>query len=99
MTVTDVRHFQLVRHLRVAGVAGPATWPKLTLVVRPGNKGYAVRAPQDSLHDGYRYRIAADGFFGRGTKDAVLNFQRRYGLVRDGVAGLTTWHAVIWNEP
>jgi peptidoglycan hydrolase-like protein with peptidoglycan-binding domain len=44
------------------------------------------------------YRLRADGRFGEQTKDATARFQKRYGLVRDGVAGYATWRALIWNE-
>ncbi len=97
-TQRDVRNFQRVRHLRADGVVGPATWPWLIITVRIGSRGGAVWALQHNLRFGYGYRITVDGRFGPQTKDAVLRFQRRYHLVRDGIVGYATWRALIWNE-
>ena len=38
--------------------------------------------------------IAVDGVFGPATENAVLSFQRRFGLTPDGIVGLSTWEAI-----
>jgi peptidoglycan hydrolase-like protein with peptidoglycan-binding domain len=98
VTEHAVRNFQRVRHLRADGIVGSATWPRLVITVWRGKRGWAVRAVQFNLRYAYGYRIGVDGIFGLQTRNAVLNFQRRHGLVRDGVVGLATWQALIWNE-
>lgn len=37
-------------------------------------------------------QITVDGIFGRETYDAVLTFQRVYGLTTDGIVGRNTWN-------
>jgi peptidoglycan hydrolase-like protein with peptidoglycan-binding domain len=97
-TKTAVRMFQRVMRLRVDGVVGPATWSRLIITLWKGKRGWAVRGLQTNLRYAYGYRIGIDGVFGQSTKNAVLNFQRRYRLVRDGIVGYATWQALIWNE-
>ena len=36
-----------------------------------------------------------DGIFGMNTQNAVLRFQRAYGLVPDGIVGTQTWNQLI----
>ena len=43
----------------------------------------------------FGYKVAADGWFGEGTRDAVVAFQKSKGLVADGIAGPATLRAMI----
>lgn len=65
-------------------------WPTL----RQGSTGFRVKCLQFLLVQA-GYSIAADGVFGAGTRAAVLAFQGRKGLARDGVVGPKTWAAAV----
>ena len=39
--------------------------------------------------------LAIDGFFGKGTENAVRAFQRTYGLEQDGIVGENTWNRIV----
>lgn len=54
------------------------------IILRKGSKGSEVVKMQKALG------IASDGDFGLGTQIAVRNFQKKNGLVADGVAGPNT---------
>ena len=56
--------------------------------VERGDRGAAVKKLQRLLH------VRADGVFGKGTRRALVRFQRRRGLTPDGVAGPATWRAL-----
>lgn len=66
---------------------GPTSTIPTTDLLRLGSTGPGVTALQNRLTAlGYRPG-AADGTFGAATASAVLAFQKRGGLTRDGVAG------------
>lgn len=67
----------------------PMTHPTL----RKGDTGDEVKYLQTLLTD-VGETLAADGKFGTKTENAVKDFQRRYGLVVDGVVGPATWTAL-----
>lgn len=64
-----------------------ATLPTLT----EGSKGAEVVKLQEILKQINFYSGVIDGIFGSVTKDAVVRFQREYGLVADGIVGSKTW--------
>jgi peptidoglycan hydrolase-like protein with peptidoglycan-binding domain len=63
-----------------AAAAPPATEPGVLAV---GSRGPAVRALQRELRS-RGFRVTVDGAFGRGTRRAVVRFQRRLGLRVNG---------------
>ncbi|MDR1687598.1 MAG: peptidoglycan-binding protein [Clostridiales bacterium] len=65
-----------------------------------GNTGDYVRKIQSCLNNiSARYpaigKLAEDGRFGNGTKNAVVAFQRIFGLTQDGIVGRQTWNKII----
>ncbi|MFW6264307.1 MAG: peptidoglycan-binding domain-containing protein, partial [Cyanobacteriota bacterium] len=48
------------------------------------------RRIQELLRDTGFYSGPIDGIFGEGTRNAVINFQRRYNLQPDGIVGART---------
>jgi hypothetical protein len=66
-------------------------------ILKRGAKGDAVKALQ-ALLIGYGYSCGnsgADGSFGAKTEEAVMKFQGKHGLVKDGSVGRATWSKLL----
>jgi hypothetical protein len=92
------RALELVRALQAPpGGAAPqhnAPPPAGRPTIQQGSNGQAVRDLQDHLKrvfPAYAGHLVVDGAFGPKTKAAVMEFQRRSGLVADGIVGPKTW--------
>ncbi len=78
---------------------GQATEAVLTAaVLRQGSTGGEVKEVQRRLKQWGYYKGAVDGIFGAGTKSAVIAFQKKNGLVADGVVGRATYQALGMNN-
>lgn len=62
------------------------------LILKYGNRGEDVKLLQSLL--GMKN---PDGIFGNNTKNYVVTFQRKNGLVGDGIVGPITWDALNWS--
>jgi N-acetylmuramoyl-L-alanine amidase len=101
-----VRHFQQQRGLTVDGLVGPATWRALEEARwRLGDRVLLHQVSRLQRGDdvvALQQRLAAlgfdcgpvDGVFGRETAKALQEFQRRTGLVADGMCGPATFKAL-----
>lgn len=68
-------------------------------VYRQGDRGPYVRLAQYFLRVISNYYnavrpIQIDGIFGADTRNAVIDFQRRFGLTADGIIGPATWNSL-----
>ena len=68
--------------------------------LRVGSTGASVRLVQEAINKLAQitpgmWQIAVDGVFGNGTRDAVMAFQRIFGLVVDGIVGPVTWNRLM----
>ncbi len=69
-------------------------------ILRFGDTGTAVQSLQFYLKNVAAFNpfvpdLAIDGRFGQSTENAVLAFQRYYGLYQDGIVGESTWNRLI----
>ena len=79
----------------VDGFAGPNTLSGCPMV-RYGARGNITKLIQERLISlGYNVSCGADGIFGNGTKQAVMQFQQDNGLSADGIVGRNTWRALL----
>lgn len=73
-----------------AAGSNPISYP----TIRQGAKGDVVKTMQTMLAKGGS-TLVIDGIFGSGTRSAVMAFQRKNGLVVDGICGPKTWGMLI----
>lgn len=99
---------QAIRNLTQDGICGSDTWHSMIGCTSKGMTFYAdtvmygsnnasVRLLQELLRAWgyYSTAYAIDADFGQGTKAALQAFQRSHKLDADGVAGASTWKALI----
>lgn len=99
ITKFAVELFQKSNGLSRNGKVGAKTWQALIVPVWRGSMGDAVRAVQAQLRYVYGYHfIVVDGVFGPLTDKAVKLFQKKYGLVPNGVVGKRTWNALVVHD-
>ena len=60
-------------------------------MVMQGSVGVYVLILQDALNALGYTGSGLDGYFGSGTRNAVMNYQRSQGLAADGIVGCQTW--------
>ena len=63
-------------------------------ILRFGAAGPQVELLQLGLQREGALREAPDGIFGARTRNALIDYQKRWGLVSDGVAGGATWKSL-----
>lgn len=83
------------------GIVGALTWQALYTgapvnmpVLQRGSSGAAVVTLQQVLKNTGDFSIEVNGTFGPKTDTAVRAFQKRKGLVIDGIVGPNTWRAL-----
>ncbi|AHF10560.1 MULTISPECIES: peptidoglycan-binding protein [Dehalobacter] len=99
-TQSTVMAFQQNNGLVRDGIVGPATIAALNRTLtepaflKVGSRGPEVATLQSILKElGYDPGMD-DGVFGPKTREAVIAFQRNYGLTQDGIAGPQTFTAL-----
>ena len=75
-----------------SGTTGTVTGSSGTLTLN--STGEAVRALQENLHILGYYDSSITGHYGKLTKEAVRQFQKKNGLTADGVAGARTLNKI-----
>lgn len=94
----EAMHFeaseQLVRKWAAEGRFSRPVPRGIPLGLSFGDRGLAVTDLQKALIRKLPLQIVVDGIFGRDTRASVIEFQRRAGLVPDGIAGRRTLKAL-----
>lgn len=103
-TDSVVRDFQRDNGLVADGIIGKNTWAKLNItnnnmpssypgsVIGMGARGdNVVKIQNELIRRGYDVPGGADGQYGSGCKEAVIEFQEDNGLDADGIVGKQTW--------
>ncbi len=67
-------------------------------VLREGCTGEEVKALQEMFTAYDLQTLTADDYFGRKTKEAVIWFQKNWGLTADGIVGKETWAALYRHQ-
>jgi len=66
----------------------------MSQLIKNGDTGLDVKLLQHKLNT-CGASLVEDGFFGSRTKTSVLNYQKKSGLVVDGIVGSKTWSTIM----
>lgn len=107
-TEDAVEKFQKKYGLEVDGIYGPKSAAKManviagtvstkthkiaTYTLRKGSKGSNVKTLQENLNAAINAGLEVDGDFGSKTEAALEKFQKKYGLVVDGIYGKNSYN-------
>ena len=64
-------------------------------ILKLNSRGAIVQFLQNILKILGYYTGSIDGIFGNNTRNAVMNFQKNFGLSVDGIVGKNTWNALM----
>ena len=64
-------------------------------ILKLNSRGPIVQFLQNILKILGYYTGSIDGIFGNNTRNAVMNFQKNFGLSVDGIVGKNTWNALM----
>jgi peptidoglycan hydrolase-like protein with peptidoglycan-binding domain/methionine-rich copper-binding protein CopC len=81
------------RVLGATHTQAPEEYPEMA-ILRYGATGQSVAHLQNVLGKALGRELQADGVFGVATESAVREWQKRWGLVVDGIVGQATWDAL-----
>jgi peptidoglycan hydrolase-like protein with peptidoglycan-binding domain len=90
LTESAVKNFQEDFNLKSDGIAGPNTISKLLDIVN-GDEVFLLQLQLKNLN---YLNVSPTGYYGSLTEQAVINFQKDYGLYVDGIAGSKTKEAI-----
>lgn len=101
-TLAAVKEFQRQNSLRIDGIVGALTWaalchPTLSLLMEEkasAEHSASIQELQKLLSE-EGFKVKPTGKFDRDTDKALRRFQRRYGLLADGVCGPVTWRMLL----
>ncbi|MBH8556295.1 peptidoglycan-binding protein [Nostocaceae cyanobacterium CENA357] len=111
LTKTSVVKFQQANRLTADGVVGASTQQALQRAcrsqtpsgnsingLRVGSRGADVSRLQQDLRKLRYFNGPSTGYFGPQTQQAVIRFQRAYGIAADGIVGSRTTQAILSNQ-
>ncbi len=107
LTKTSVTRFQQANRLTADGVVGASTQQALQRAcqsqtpskgLRVGSRGASVSRLQQDLRKLRYFNGPSTGYFGPQTQQAVIRFQRAYGIPADGIVGSRTTQAILSNQ-
>jgi len=101
-----IKFQQLYRHLPSNSLVDAETilqldedvWLSGKEVLREGCTGEDVKVLQEIFSISDLHALTIDGYFGRKTKEAVIWFQKDWGLQADGIVDKETWAALYRHQ-
>ena len=101
-TEQAVKDFQSVHHLKSTGIVNKETYDAIKnaeiVSIKKGDNGEPVVEIQGRLAKLGYLSSSADGSFGPGTEQAVMNFQAANGLFSSGVVNENTYNKMFSSE-
>ena len=101
LTLEAVKYLQCLIGIPVDGVVGPQTWKFLEYgmaglpILTKGDRGYSVRAVQNTIWRTQHIPLVIDGVFGPETVRAVQSYQRHFQIKPNGIVSAETWRKIV----